>query len=95
MAENILEEAQRLITGDRNHSYDHPLDNFRRIATGWEVILNTKVTPEQVALCMVWTKVARQVYRDKRDNLVDAAGYLGTVEMVQNEMERRNLEGEE
>ena len=35
--ETVLEEAQRLITGDRNKSYDHPLDNFNRIAKGWEV----------------------------------------------------------
>ena len=87
--ETVLEEAQRLITGDRNKSYDHPLDNFNRIAKGWEVIFNTKVTEEQVGLAMAWVKICREVYQQKRDNLVDGAGYLGTVQMVIDERELR------
>ena len=87
--ESVLEEAQRLITGDRNKSYDHPLDNFNRIAKGWEVIFNTQVTEEQVGLAMAWVKICREIYQSKRDNLVDGAGYLGTVQMVIDERERR------
>lgn len=82
MSETIFEEAQRLITGDRNQAYDHPANNFTRIAKGWEVILGTPVTPEQVGLCMVWVKIAREVHQSKRDNLVDAVGYLGTIQMI-------------
>lgn len=87
--ETVLEEAQRLITGDRNASYDHPLDNFQRIADIWSVVLGIKVTPEQVGLCMVGVKLAREAYLPKRDNLVDGAGYFGTVQMVIDERERR------
>jgi hypothetical protein len=87
--ETVLEEAQRLITGDRNKSYDHPLDNFNRIAKGWEVIFGTDVTEEQVGLAMAWVKICREVHQQKRDNLVDGAGYLGTVQMVIDERERR------
>ena len=87
--ETILEEAQRLITGDRNKSYDHPLDNFNRIAKGWEVIFGTDVTEEQVGLAMAWVKICREVHQKKRDNLVDGAGYLGTVQMVIDERNRR------
>lgn len=87
--ETVLAEAQRLITGDRNKSYDHPLDNFNRIAKGWEVIFNTQVTEEQVGLAMAWVKICREVYQSKRDNLVDGAGYLGTVQMVIDERNRR------
>lgn len=87
--ETVLEEAQRLITGDRNASYDHPLDNFQRIADIWSVVLGIKVTPEQVGLCMVGVKLARESYLPKRDNLVDGAGYFGTVQMVIDERERR------
>ena len=60
--ETILEEAQRLITGDRNKSYDHPLDNFNRIAKGWEVIFGTDVTEEQVGLAMAWVKICREIH---------------------------------
>lgn len=90
--ETILEEAQRLIVGDRNRTYDHPLDNFERIAAIWSVVLGIKVTPEQVGLCMVGVKLAREAYMPKRDNLVDGAGYFGTVQMVRDERERRAKE---
>lgn len=87
--ETVLEEAQRLIIGERNLSYDHPLDNFNRIAAIWSVVLGIEVTPEQVGLCMVGVKLAREAYQPKRDNLVDGAGYFGTVQMVRDERERR------
>lgn len=87
--ETVLEEAQRLIVGDRNLSYDHPYDNFTRIAQIWTAVLGIKVTPEQVGLCMVGVKLAREAYQPKRDNLVDGAGYFGTVQMVRDERIRR------
>lgn len=90
--ETINEEAQRLITGDRNSDYDHPLDNFGRIAAIWSVVFGIKVTPEQVGLAMVGVKVAREAYKPKRDNLVDGAGYFGTIQMVKDERERRERE---
>lgn len=86
---NLFEEANYLIHGDRQRDYDHPLDNFTRIAKIWSVILGVEVTPEQVGLCMVGTKLAREAYNPKRDNLVDGAGYFGTIEMVYEERERR------
>jgi len=79
---NILQEADELIHGDRNHAYDHPLDNFNRIKKGWEVIFGIDITEEQVGLAMAWVKIARETYMHKRDNLTDGAGYLGTIEMV-------------
>lgn len=86
---SILHEAEALINGDRQQDYDHPLDNFTRIAKIWSVILDIEVTPEQVGLCMVGTKLARESFSPKRDNLVDGAGYFGTVEKVYEERERR------
>lgn len=90
--ETILEEAQRLITGDRNHTYDHPLDNFNRIARIWSVIFGIEVTEEQVGLAMVGVKIARQAYKPTRDNLVDGAGYFGTIQMV---IDEKNIRDEE
>lgn len=90
--ETVLEEAQRLITGDRNRAYDHPLDNFRRIADIWSVIFNIEITEEQVGLAMVGLKIARESFMPKRDNLVDGAGYFGTIQMVIEERERRQKE---
>lgn len=87
--ESVLYEAQRLITNDRNNAYDHPLDNFNRIAKGWSVIFGNNITEEQVALAMTWVKICREVHKHSRDNIVDGAGYLGTLQMVIDERERR------
>ena len=92
--ETVNEEAQRLITGDRNKTYDHPLDNFNRIARIWSVIFGIEVSEEQVGLAMVGVKIAREAYHPKRDNLVDGAGYFGTVQMVIDERVRREHERE-
>ena len=72
----ILQEAEALINGDRAKAYGTPEVNFRRIAAGWEVILNADVTAEQVALCMAWLKIARLAESPHRDSYVDGCGYL-------------------
>ena len=88
--ENVLQEALRLVYGDRQHDYGHPLDDFTKTATLWSVVLQKPdVTPEQVALCMIAVKISRQINRPKRDNIVDGAGYFGTLAMVIEEKERR------
>lgn len=87
--ETILEEAQRLVHGDRQQDYGHPLDDFSKTAAMWSAILGCKVTAEQVGLCMMTVKISRQLNRPKRDNLVDAAGYAATVQMVIEERGRR------
>lgn len=86
---NILEEANKLVHGDRQADYGHPIDDFSRTAKMWSAILGCEVTPVQVGLCMCAVKISRQVNRPKRDNLVDLAGYAATVEMVIDEQKRR------
>jgi hypothetical protein len=89
--ESILQEAQRLTRGARQGDYGHPLDDFTRTGRMWAAILGVeRVTAEQVGLCMVALKISRQCNKPKRDNLVDGAGYMGTVEMVLDERERRD-----
>ena len=83
--EAILDEAKRLVHGDRNDDYGHPFHDFNRAATMWTVILETRVTAEDVALCMIAVKIAREVNKPKRDNLVDIAGYAEALDMVRQE----------
>jgi hypothetical protein len=78
----IAQEAIGLVTGDRQASYGHPYINFKETADLWSVVLGIDVTPEQVGLCMVLLKVARELHVPKRDNLVDAIGYLMTYDAV-------------
>lgn len=80
--ENVLQEAERLVYGPRQACYGHPADDFARTAAMWSVILGTHVEPEQVGLCQIALKISREVNAHKRDNLVDIAGYAGTVALV-------------
>ncbi len=90
MTESILEEAQRLTTGDRQSDYGHPIDDFTRTGRMWGAILGIPdVTPEAVAMCMVAVKLSREVNKPKRDNRVDACGYTNCLQMVVDERERR------
>ena len=91
MSESILEEAQRLVHGDRQSAYGHPLDDFTRTAAIWSAILEVPVTAEQVGLCMIGVKISRQCNAPRRDNMTDAAGYAATVQMVVEERDRRGV----
>lgn len=82
-------EAQRLVHGDRNNDYGHPLDDFTKTARMWSVVFGHEVTAEQVGLCMVLVKVSRHLNREKFDNLVDMAGYAETINMIAHERKRR------
>jgi hypothetical protein len=87
-SENILEEANRLVGGDRGKAYGHPMDDFGRTAKIWSAILGFEVPVEKVALCMVGVKISRQCNAPKRDNFTDMAGYAMTGYMVDQKMGR-------
>ena len=78
----ILQEAQNVIYGDRQADYGSATSNFTLIADFWTIILGHKVTPKDVGLCMIALKMAREMNKSKRDNLVDIAGYAGVLEKL-------------
>ncbi|MBN2448155.1 MAG: DUF4406 domain-containing protein [Phycisphaerae bacterium] len=88
---SILDCARALTDGNRQADYGHPRDDFERTASMWTGILRSKLTAEQritadeIPLCMIAVKLARQAHRHKRDNLVDIAGYARTAAMVAGE----------
>ncbi len=88
--ETILEEAQRLVYGDRAAAYGNAFEEAHKLAVGWTIILSDvlkdgqRVPPEACALMMAWLKITRQLNSPKRDNMVDLAGYAGVAEKVYN-----------
>ncbi len=89
--ESVLQEAQRLVHGDRGEAYGHPLDDFSRTGKMWAAILGVaEVTAEQVGLCMIAVKISRHCNKPKRDNMTDVAGYAETVQMCADERGARN-----
>lgn len=80
--ESILQEAERLINGDRREAYGDAHENFTNIAIGWEMIFKGGVTAEKVALAMTWLKICRFLNKASRDSIVDIAGYAGCLEKI-------------
>lgn len=78
--ESEMKEALGLVYGDRQGDYGTPRENYNGIARVWSgilfQILKRDITPEEAALMMVGLKLQRQAMKHKRDNLVDAHGYL-------------------
>ncbi len=84
MSETILQEAQRLVHGDRQGDYGHPYDDYTRTARLWEAILGLPhgtIAPHIACLMMAAVKISRQVHRPKRDNMTDLAGYAACAQM--------------
>jgi hypothetical protein len=51
-------------------------------------ILTAPITPRQVALMMIGVKLAREVNTPKRDNLLDIAGYVKCIDIIDTETQR-------
>jgi hypothetical protein len=97
MAETILEEASRLVDGDRMEDYGHPLDDFAATAEYWTTWIHHKygievpLEAEDIGWMMSLLKHSREGNKKKRDNKVDVVGYVRTVEKVEEERERRAM----
>ena len=79
--ENMLAEAARLTSGDRNAAYGHPYANLSHMADMASAYLNGKygvmidLNSEDMAWIMVLAKISRTVASCKDDNYIDAAAY--------------------
>ena len=73
----ILCKAHELVNAERQDDYGSPAASLSRIATMWSAYLEQPVNARDVALLLALMKIAREAHRDKEDNLLDAAGYIG------------------
>ena len=81
--EEILAEASRIISKDRNLSHGDAFNNHAEIAEFWNIFLDKKlqamanITADDVALMMILMKISRhnQGKKVNIDNFVDMAGY--------------------
>lgn len=81
--EKLFKDASTNINGARQTTYGNPEDSFQMIAERWNQFLKCRyefaheLTAEDIAFMMADFKMARECNQHKRDNLVDASGYLG------------------
>ena len=93
--ETVLEEAQRIVYGDRQKSYGHPLDNHTCTATmlrAWVLRrfgVDVPFDAESVCWFNILQKTSREANLPKRDNAVDVSGFAANAIMVSEERKRR------
>lgn len=96
--ETILEEAQRLVHGDRQRTYGHPIYHHTRTAEMWTAKLRPKlkegeeIKPYEVADLFKLDKMIRaETTPDHRDSHVDQCGYTAVQMMVIDKMKEQGI----
>lgn len=78
---DLLVEALRITSGDRQAQYGPPDQDFRRTADMLNSLFKDmlkegcKFEPYHVAMIMIMVKLSRQLHQRKADNWLDMAGY--------------------
>lgn len=87
VSETICQEADRIVSSDRQDSYGHPASDFSRTALMWTGLFRDKLkvgaefVPSDIPLAMICVKLSRLANTYKRDSVVDIAGYAKTADM--------------
>jgi hypothetical protein len=81
---STLLEAENLINGIRQGAYDKPERNFERISIIASVLVGKQLSAIDCIKVLMATKLAREAFKHKRDNIVDLAGYAEILDMVEN-----------
>ena len=87
---SVLQEAYKIIYGDREQTYGHPSKNLKTIATMWNAYIasagDRPLNAQDVGAMMILLKVARLANNPThRDSLVDICGYAATIERCKDE----------
>lgn len=88
VGDDLMAEAWGLTTGDRNAQYGRAEDVFEEYAMAWTAVLRARLKPGEavsaadVAIMMTMLKILRETRVAKRDNVVDAHGYLSLLARI-------------
>jgi hypothetical protein len=81
-AKELIEQAQVVVSGDRQRDYGHPKANHTCTAQMWSAWLSRKydmpivLDTEDVCWMNILQKASRQANKSKEDNSVDVIGYV-------------------
>lgn len=90
----LLIEAHDVINGARREMYGDAANGMQGVADQWTLYLRQKygadnrdgfsiqLTAEDACWMMADVKKFRQMHKSRRDNVLDAAGYIGLIEQV-------------
>jgi len=90
--ESICQIADRLVDTSRQDAYGHPFHHFSDVGRIWGTILDIDdIPPEKIGLMMAGLKIAREKNKNTRDNLIDGAGYLKTIDVIHQYTKKNNI----
>ena len=84
----VLGEAHNIVYGaeqEKVRKYGPPSESFGKMADILTILTGRQWTAEEVLLVQVVQKQVRESYSHKRDNIVDACGYLSMLNDVKHE----------
>lgn len=97
--DSVLDEAARLVDGDRQQAYGRPADNHACTAAMWRAYLDRRMAAHRetklvtvepfyldgfdVAMLNILQKVSRLAHSRHRDGLTDICGYAANAERVE------------
>lgn len=98
MWESTSLEAHKLVFGDRNATYDHPIVDYERTAALFNAMTGLDIDERQAITFMLCVKMSRigagmEMGLDAstvRDSLVDLAGYADCLFAVWEELDSRS-----
>ena len=91
----ILEEATKLASGQREIDYGDKTENHKNIAVLWSAYLGHTVTPHDVAILMCLLKVARtKLGAISKDTYMDMAAYSAIAGEIKFKEPKKESEGE-
>jgi|TARA_Y100001938_G_C7987384_1_gene377632 hypothetical protein len=91
LTKEFLEEASKLIGGDRQKDYGDKVQNHTNIAKLWSAYLDVEVTAENVAIMMGLLKVARtKLGATSKDTYIDMAAYSAIAGEIRFKDEKKN-----
>jgi hypothetical protein len=80
--DSCLLEAQKLVYGDRNEAYGHPLEDYSRTVRIFNAITGRDLTESEGVVFMLAVKLSRLMNKKLRDNYTDLAGYTEVLWIV-------------
>jgi len=87
---SVLQEAHKIIYGDREQTYGHPDKNLKTISKMWNAYITAvgerELNAKDVAILMILLKTARLANDpNNRDSIVDICGYAALIERCTND----------
>lgn len=90
-SDSILMEAESITNGERGVDYGDPVESFSKIAQMASIMSRKYISPIDCCNIQIALKLVRESVTPKRDNLVDAVGYIKLLNVVKTKLEKLEM----